>query len=116
MGRDYLRRGHGLLELPVSVTPRLRLPFIGTFLSMFGPDGARLLAKRMRREPVVNLELHGIDALDESDGLSALASVQPDLHIPHQRKLETYSAAVESLRREGFATLTLREVSRRYPR
>src|SRR5690606_30365678 len=32
VGARYHRRGEGLLELPVAVTRRLRLPFIGTFV------------------------------------------------------------------------------------
>src|SRR5690606_5154912 len=43
-GEPYPRAGAGVLELPIQVTPALRLPFIGTSLTALGPLGARRLA------------------------------------------------------------------------
>ena len=102
-GRPYWRRGAGMLELPVGVTPTLRLPFIGTAITMAGPDRARWLARRMAREPFVNLELHGIDVLDSTDNLSDLAQHQPDLRVPLRRKYDSLGAVVSVLRSAGYS-------------
>ena len=62
-------------------------------------------------EPLVNLELHGIDVLDVSDGLDALRAHQPDVKIRSQRKIESILAAIEELRRAGYAFVTMREAA-----
>lgn len=74
-----------LWELPISVIPGIRLPFIGTSIALY----PRYLLPSMtwaitRHNPFLNLEFHGIDLLDIEDhiSLNALASYQPDLHIP----------------------------------
>jgi peptidoglycan/xylan/chitin deacetylase (PgdA/CDA1 family) len=102
VGRPYWFRGTGIWEIPIQVTRGTRLPFIGTALTMTGAFGARLLARSLLGEPFVNLELHGLDALDQHDGLSELAGQQRDLRIPWARKLEAIDAAVTVLRRHGY--------------
>src|SRR5439155_22329553 len=67
IGRPYWTRGEGMLELPIQVTRGPRLPFIGTTVTLGGPSRARLLARACVGEPLVNLELHGIDVLDAGD-------------------------------------------------
>jgi hypothetical protein len=109
IGRPYWKRGNGLLELPIQVTRGLRLPFIGTSLVLLGPTRARWLTRQVLGVPLVNLELHGIDALDESDGLETLRGHQPDISIPVSRKLEALASAIETLRSEGYAFVQLRE-------
>lgn len=111
IGRPYWRRGTGLLELPVQVTRGARLPFFGTSLTLWGPRFARILAAMCRGEPLVNLELHGIDVLDAADGLEALRPHQPDVRVQRDRKLQGLTAAVEELRRAGYAFVTLREAA-----
>lgn len=111
MGSNYLQPGNGVLELPIQVTPWFRLPYIGTTLTLLGTLGARLLTKQLSNEPFVNLELHGIDVLDASDGLSELSSVQHDLRIPWRSKLATLSAVVTELRDAGFDFVTLRQAA-----
>ena len=70
----------------------LRLPFIGTSVTPAGPERARWwLAKMCVGEPLVNLELHGIDVLDADDGLDALRPHQPDVRVPHARKVAARS-------------------------
>lgn len=112
VGRPYWYRGSGILELPIQVTRRGRLPFIGTALTMAGPLGARVLARGVAGEPIVNLELHGIDVLDESDGLSELAKHQRDLSIPWGKKLQAIDAAVGELRRRGYASVRMDELAK----
>jgi peptidoglycan-N-acetylglucosamine deacetylase len=111
-GRPWYRRGsRGFIELPIQVTPRLRLPMIGTSIGMAGPTGARLLAAMCSGEALVNIELHGMDVLDVSDGLAALAPHQPELRTPLARRLDSLSAVVERLARDGYAFVRLDEAA-----
>jgi hypothetical protein len=112
IGRPYWRAGAGLPELPIQVMPGSRLPFIGTTLTMAGPDAARLLARAVAGEPLVNLELHGIDALGRGDGLEELEKVQPDVRALPQRKLDALASVVEMLRRLGYSFVRLDEAAR----
>lgn len=114
VGRPYFRRGGGLLEIPVQVTRGLRLPFIGTSVTMAGPSRARLLAKMCVGEPLVNLELHGIDVLDAADGLEALRPHQVDVRVPHARKIDAIAAATEVLKHAGYTFVTMREAAERF--
>ncbi|MES1182696.1 MAG: polysaccharide deacetylase family protein [Myxococcales bacterium] len=110
VGSPYWFRGTGIWEVPVQVTRRARLPFIGTSLTIGGTFGARLLAQGVLGEPFVNLELHGIDALDQNDGLSALAKHQRDLRIPWSKKLEAIDAAVGLLLGRGYRAVRMDEL------
>jgi hypothetical protein len=110
-GAPYWRRGEKMLELPVQVTRGLRLPFIGTTITLAGPSRARLLAKMCVGEPLVNLELHGIDVLDAGDGLEALRPHQPDVRVAATRKLEALHAVYEVFRKAGYAFVTMREAA-----
>ncbi len=114
IGQPYWREGNGLLEFPIQVTRGLRLPFIGTSITMAGPDRARWLAKMCIGAPMVNLELHGIDVLDVDDGLHDLRSHQPDVRITRERKLESLAAVVGVLRAEGYSFVTLREAAHEF--
>ncbi|HNI59739.1 MAG TPA: polysaccharide deacetylase, partial [Pseudomonadota bacterium] len=77
-----------IVELPVAVTPALRLPAIGTFLLLSKPL-RRVLLRGMTRQPFFNLELHGIDLIDAKlDGIPAeLVAKQPDLQLPLWQKM-----------------------------
>jgi peptidoglycan-N-acetylglucosamine deacetylase len=112
-GLPYFRRGEQreLLEIPVQVTRGLRLPFIGTTLALAGPTGARFLARMCVGEPLVNLELHGIDVLDARDGLGALRPHQPDVRVPAPRKVDAILAAVGVLRDAGYQFVTMRDAA-----
>lgn len=111
VGKPYWRRGDGLLEIPVQVTRGPRLPFIGTSVTLAGPSRARLLAKMCIGEPLVNLELHGIDVLDARDGLDALRPHQVDVRVAHARKIDAILAATETLRAAGYSFVTMREAA-----
>ena len=111
IGRPYWRRGEGLLEIPIQVTRGLRLPFIGTAVTLAGPARARLLTKMCVGDPLVNLELHGIDVLDAADGLEILRPHQPDVRVPHARKLAALTAVVEELKSAGYTFVTMREAA-----
>jgi peptidoglycan-N-acetylglucosamine deacetylase len=113
VGRPFWFRGTGIWEIPIQVTRRARLPFIGTSLTMAGAFGARLLAAGVVGERFVNLELHGIDALDMSDDLADLARHQHDLRIPWTKKLDAIDAAVGVLRAKGYACVRMDELAAR---
>jgi peptidoglycan-N-acetylglucosamine deacetylase len=114
VGRPYWTPGTGLLELPIQVAGPLRVPFIGTSLSMLGPSAARLLTRSLLGSPLVNLELHGLDFLEARDVPESLLAVQPDLRISLTRKLETFSAVLELLRKSGYAAVRLDEAARAF--
>lgn len=111
VGQPYYRRGGGMLEIPVQVTRGARLPFIGTSVTLAGPDRARWLARMCVGEPLVNLELHGIDVLDEGDALDALRPHQPDVRVAHARKIDAIMAACDVLRKAGYTFVTMREAA-----
>ncbi len=111
LGAPYWKKGDGLPELPIQVTPGTRLPYIGTSLVLAGPDGARLMTRTLMLEPFVNLELHGFDFLGTDDGLDELVPHQPDARLARSAKLAALSAAVELLRKMGFRFVRLDEAS-----
>ncbi len=114
IGRPYWTRGTGLLELPIQVAGPLRLPFIGTSLTVLGARGARWLTRAVLGQPLVNLELHGLDFLDSSDVPGALARVQADLRRPWPRKREALLAVLELLRKHRYAFVSLAEAARAF--
>ncbi len=113
VGRPYWYRGTGVWEIPVQVTRRARLPFIGTSLAVAGATAARLLTRGVLGEPFVNLELHGIDALDQRDGLQDLAAHQRDLRVPWSKKLEAIDAAIGLLLDKKYTAVRMDELARR---
>ena|GEM_PF-290705 len=115
-GDPYWTRGGSLLELPIQVVGPLRLPFIGTSLTVLGPSGARLLTHGLVGLPFVNLELHGIDFLEADDVPKAVRAVQPDVRVPLERKLSALSAVVETLRSNGYAFQRLDEAAAMFAR
>ena len=114
VGRPYWRRGEGLLELPIGVTP-LQLPYIGTSLVLGGERIAKQLSKQMLRRELINLELHGLDAADAvEDGLDALVPHRADLRRSAAQKLGALQTAVRVIREAGYEFVTLEEASRRF--
>lgn len=109
--RPWRRGSSPVVELPVAVTPTLRLPAIGTFLLM-SERLRRTLLLGMRRQPFFNLELHGIDLIDAAaDGIpAALRQRQPDLRVPLADKLAALSETLGFLR-EHCAVVPLCEVA-----
>jgi peptidoglycan/xylan/chitin deacetylase (PgdA/CDA1 family) len=83
------RRGSGsVVELPVTVLPVSRFPFIGTFALTLPKPLVRAMYLRLRGDGLLNFELHGIDALEASDGLpAAICDVQPEQRVPLRQRL-----------------------------
>jgi hypothetical protein len=117
-GATPFRRGQStLVELPVSVTPCLRLPAIGSwapYLSLLlAPTPVRAsLLEAMRARSFFNLELHGIDLIDaEEDGIPAvLVAKQPDLRVPLTHKRRALEATLDRLALE-YRFAPLRDVA-----
>jgi len=114
VGGSYFRRGGGFVEFPIQVTRGLRFPYIGTSLVLAGRHGAGVLTRMVVGEPFINLELHGIDLLDESDGLGGLVGTQPDVTVSVERKLAVFSGVVRRLRGAGYSFVRLDEAARCY--
>jgi hypothetical protein len=110
----YWRRGpsEGLVELPIGVTPGLRLPFIGTSVVVAGERGAAMLARQMVGRPVVTLELHAMDLADaHEDGLEWLSPYEPALSRTAAQKGRAIGAAIETLRAHGYRFVTSEEAA-----
>jgi len=94
------RRGQSsVVELPITVTPGLRVPAIGTML-LTAPALVRArVLDAVRARPFFNFELHGIDLVDaEADGIPAeLVARQPDLRVPTAGKQRTLAAILGRL-------------------
>ena len=112
IGQPYWSRGTGLLELPIQVAGLLRVPFIGTTLSLLGATGARLLARSLIGQRFINLELHGVDFLEAQDVPAGLARVQPDLRVPWARKFDAFVAVLKLLRANGYGFVRFDEAAR----
>jgi hypothetical protein len=97
--RPWRRGQAGMVELPIAVTPGLRLPAIGTFM-LLSSRLRELLLAGMQRQPFFNLELHGIDLIDAAaDHIpAALVARQPDLRVPLKDKLSALSETFERVR------------------
>lgn len=111
------RRGAGpLVELPIAVTPRLRLPVIGTSLLVAPRWGWRPLLDALVFDPLLTLELHGLDFADaaEDELPRELVARQPDLRLPWRAKAERLTACLRVLGRHRDA-VTLAELAARAP-
>jgi len=103
----------GLVELPVTVLPGVRFPFIGTSLLMMKQRGYRLIKPLLARVPFVNLELHGIDLCDlDADGIDPALLKQPDLRVPLTDKLALFREVFSDLR-DGWGVDTLEALAPR---
>jgi hypothetical protein len=78
--RPHFMPGCGMWEVPVSVSPVLRVPMVGTFVL----GGGGLLLREARERKYLHLELHGLDLADaDADGYDpALRRLQPELRTP----------------------------------
>jgi peptidoglycan/xylan/chitin deacetylase (PgdA/CDA1 family) len=97
----------GLLELPIQVTPRGRLPVIGTALMTLPWAAAAGLLRACAGQPLLNLEFHGIDVLGAEDGLEGLARRQPDLNRSTASKMARFERLIGWLKGAGYRFSTL---------
>ena len=89
----------GLWEIPISVSPGLRLPMVGTFV-LSGPSA---LAHQAAIRGFLHLELHGIDLADPgSDGHAgdgydrALCKRQPELRTSLKKRRDRLRTLLEA--------------------
>jgi hypothetical protein len=105
-------RGTGaLLELPVAVSPGLRVPFIGTLAVAAPWPVVKQVYGSLRGSAHLNFELHAVDLLGSEDGLPApLVRQQRDLGIPWSEKRERLGELFSWMRRD-FDVVTLRDAA-----
>ncbi len=112
----YRRGDRPIMELPVTVTPALRLHVIGTML-VISPEWLRrrLVASALTTSHF-NLELHGIDLADATaDCISpALVARQPDLRVSLSRKLAALDATLTEAHAAGATFLTLAQAAEHF--
>jgi hypothetical protein len=99
-GRSPYRRGQAtLVELPIAVLPRARLPVIGNWILPLPHRLRAWLLERMRRRAFFNLELHGLDLVGaDEDGIpAALVALQPDLRVSLAQKRRALEATLDRL-------------------
>jgi peptidoglycan-N-acetylglucosamine deacetylase len=112
----YRRGNLPIIEMPVTVTPFLRLHVIGTML-VLSPEWLRrrLVASALTTKHF-NLELHGIDLADAAaDGFSpALTARQPDLRVSLARKLAALDATLTEARAAGATFMTLAQAAEHF--
>lgn len=95
-------------ELPISVTPHARVPFIGTFALTMPWAWVSHSYRALAKEKLFNFELHAIDVLDVSDGVpQALARQQRDLNVKASEKLSRLKQLIRWMRQDSeMATLS----------
>ncbi len=107
-GTPYWRRGAGLPELPCSVLPVARVPFIGTTIALAGGSAALAMARAASLGSFVGLEFHAMDLMDaRMDGLDALEPVRADVRISVGRKRRIFESVIRGLMGRGFEPMTL---------
>lgn len=111
LAAPYRRGDAAIVELPMSVAPVTRLPFIGTFATTLPWWLVRSTFATMRARDFFSFELHAIDFLDASDGAPAeLVAAQPDLRVPVAEKLRRLKAVVGWLR-DGWEICTMQRAA-----
>jgi hypothetical protein len=112
-GAPYREGGNGIVELPIAVTRVARLPVIGTSLILAPAWLRRRMIAGAVREPLFNLELHGIDLCDaDADEIpAALIARQPDLRRPLAHKLAAFEETLAAAHDAGARFATLAEVA-----
>lgn len=108
--RPWARGAGPLWELPIAVTPRLRLPVIGTSLLLAPRRLRAALLDAVAADAFFNLELHGLDFADaQLDELPAeLVARQPDLRLTLEQKLEALDEIFARVGRD-YQAVTLAE-------
>ena len=112
-GEMYWTMGDDLLEIPCSVATPLRIPFIGTTMTVFPDRVVRLLMCYLEKQPFLSIELHAIDLMDAArDGFESLARFQPDAAIPLEEKEAKIRAVLSTIVNDfGFEPMTLEKAA-----
>lgn len=104
--------GPDLVEIPLSVTRRARLPFYATFLRMLGPRFLRRCVQAYGRErDMLHMAFHLMDLVDhEGTSLGEAVGRSPGLAVPFERRREFVADAFAALAEAG-ESVTLREIA-----
>ena len=88
-----------LWELPIATTPLMRLPFIGTNISISPRQLNKWLARSQSLSSApIHLELHAADFIDDSDGVAPeLRQHQADLRIKASVKIDKITNIIRYL-------------------
>lgn len=110
------RKGRGaVLELPMTVTPRVRFPFIGTFAATLPLPFIRAAYRACSKDAFFNFELHAVDVLDARDGIPPeIVRQQRDLNVPAEQKMERLRTVFRWLAADSDV-VTLRDAAARLP-
>lgn len=104
-----------ILEIPITVTPIFRLPFMGTFNIVTGKKILELSYKQIKffKTPI-NYEIHPIEFLDyKQDKLPNLFKNHPGIKISISKKLEIYNTLFSSVKND-YQTYTLANLAKKY--
>jgi len=103
-----------LVELPIAVSRGLRIPVIGMPLTTAPSALRRLLVAALCQEPVITLELHGLDLCDADvdDIAPAIRERQPDLGVPLGHKRAVLGRTLDEISSAGYRFVTLLELAR----
>jgi len=102
----YTRGAARLVEVPISLSPWLRLPLIGTSFILARPFLRAILLRGADRCDLFNLEFHGIDFLGRDEvGEGLLRAGQLDARMALDAKMERIGALFDRLRGRSFLTL-----------
>jgi hypothetical protein len=94
--------GPRVLEIPVSVTPWVRLPFYSTLVRLLGTRFFDWCLRAPRREAELHMLFHMIEMADFGDtALADAIESTPGIGIPLERRVSFVSHAVEALSRHG---------------
>jgi hypothetical protein len=96
--RPHRLEGGGLWEVPISVTPNLRVPAVGTFL-LAGPTPVRrALASFVAQSDFAHLEFHALDLVgtNESGVAEEIVRVDPSLAVDLETRQERAQALLRA--------------------
>lgn len=105
--------GPGIVEVPLSVVPLVRIPFYATLLRLFGAGFFRACVRvHGTRRPMLHMAFHLMDLVDwEGTSLGAAVSRSPGLGVPFARRERFVSEALAILAGAGESA-TLCELAR----
>jgi hypothetical protein len=108
----YRRGASPVLELPMSVTPWARFPFIGASVTLLPRAVWRQAYRSLQADAFFNFELHGVDLLDAEDGIpQALVRRQRDLAVPWAVKRARLAEVLSWLKQDA-EVVTLEQAAR----
>lgn len=94
-GRKPYKKGN-MTVLPCATTPWLRVPVIGTFITMLPQSVVDRMASSLAGPGFVGLEFHAIDLVDvEGDNLPAALRASRDVNVPVAVKRAKFKAFLQ---------------------